>query len=143
MRMLTEKGKKTQTRMAEFFEKKGWRVLGIFTSPAARARQSGLQISDHFRAPTDWDLCLLNPIAEVRLLQKLPDPNDNVCYVVIGHDPSITLFANRMCGEEVVHGGMEKSAAVVLEVTENAVGTAKFIGYFTPRDAEKELGASS
>lgn len=139
-RPLTEEGKETQKMMAEYLQKKGYRVDTIFCSPYMRARESALAMSDVLRAPFQWDLCLNDPIDEKALLAKLPQPEEGRDVVLIGHDPSIPNLVNFLLGEKKMAGGMEKSGAVILSLDELKEGGAEFVQSIKPHEAKEELG---
>lgn len=138
VRPLSEEGKETQIMMGEFLKEKGYDVSLVLSSPLIRARESGECICDVFQAPMQWDFWLLGPINEKLVLEKCPDPTSNRCVVIVGHDPYIAEFANRLCGTKMLQGGMVKSGAAVLEMEQLKLGTGKWIDYFTPEAVKKQ-----
>jgi phosphohistidine phosphatase len=138
-RWLTAKGRKLTRRVARWLGKSDKRRPAlIWSSPLARALQS----AEILAAAIDYE-------GEIRVVAELSpgrDPGDLIKLfdeatsaggplALVGHEPSLTLLASTLLGDQSAAGRLRKSGVIAIELKE---GAARFRFLLDPAEMKKE-----
>ena len=105
-RPLADRGLRGIPKMASRFQQRGDTVDCVVTSPALRAKTTAKMIADQIGFPPDQ--VASNPefyFAGVGMFMKAVSLLDANCQsaMLVGHNPTITEFADGICGRRIDH----------------------------------------
>lgn len=130
---LSTEGETLTRRVAMHLNKQGYKPDLILCSPLARARQSAEIMAKVTPAPIQSIEALGGSFDQDALIAKLPQPGDNKTIYMVGHDPTLTLFAHNLVGEKILPAGLSKSGSVVISFNESiALGKGHMVAYYHP-----------
>lgn len=129
-RPLAEEGREQQKLGALFLQEKKLVPDHIFCSPYLRAEESADILKDVFHSPVTTDKALGSEFDGHHLL-KLVEPGKTTFFV--GHEPTLSTFANRLVGHPCLPTGLSKGAAIVITF-DGAIdyNAATFVAYIPP-----------
>ncbi len=137
-RPLNKRGLKAAAIMAPAIIDARWNYSHVFSSAAVRAQQTIENIASHLpdhdiRWQVDPLLYMFNAGDLLDWCHKLDDELSEV--TIIGHNPAITDFTNRMTGSDIL--SVPTCGYIQMELTTNwtglGVGSAKLNTYLTPK----------
>lgn len=135
-RYLTEKGtKKLEENLPYLGESLGEDKVLIWSSPLKRAQETA-EILKKFIS--DYDYSEHDFIATGKidfLIEELKKLESNSVVVVVGHEPSLSVWTFKLTGENL---DMKKGSVVELEFNKNNPNNGKFLHYKKIKDL-KEL----
>ncbi len=130
---LSTEGETATRRVAMHLNKEGYKPDLILCSPLARAQQSAEIIAKVSPAPIQSIEALGGSFDQDALIAKLPPPNHDKTIYLVGHDPTLTLFAHNLVGQKVLPAGLSKSGSVVIEFSDQvALGKGRMVSYYHP-----------
>jgi len=131
---ISEEGRRIQKKMSEHLQAEGFSPDRIFHSPLLRAKETAEILSEVFDSPLQELDELGSFFNEEKLLALIPEATVNKTIFMVGHAPTLGLFANRLTGKNLV-SDIERSGAIVLEFSGDiGFGKAQFVEYFSPRN---------
>lgn len=130
---LSVEGESATRKVATHLDRQGYKPHLILCSPLARAKQSAEIIAKITPAPIQSTEALGGGFDQDTLIARLPSPSENQTVYMVGHDPTLTLFAHNLVGEKILPAGLSKSGSVVIEFTESVgLGKGRMVAYYNP-----------
>jgi phosphohistidine phosphatase len=130
---LSTEGETATRKVALHLDKQGHKPDLILCSPLARAQQSAEIVAKVTPAPIQSVEALGGSFDQDALIAKLPSPSENKTVYMVGHDPTLTLFAHNLVGEKILPAGLSKSGSVVIEFNDTvALGKGRMVAYYHP-----------
>jgi phosphohistidine phosphatase len=116
-RPLTELGHEQCQTLAAALQKRGVRLDRIVSSPLLRARETAMDLRQHWTSPMpDIELCDdLAPEGKPRKLAKFVRGLKAESVALVGHMPDISDFLTWLVGSKKVHVPLEKAGVAYLE----------------------------
>ncbi len=115
-RPLSDLGKTTEKRVAEFLKKKGISIDKIMTSPLLRARETTKIITDVFsKATVEVEAALGNDFDENAILSLVKQAKDCNYLALVGHAPNLGLLAAHLLDNSETVYDLSKSSVLIIE----------------------------
>jgi phosphohistidine phosphatase len=135
-RPLSEKGKVQIHNMGKKLKDLGFSPDYIFASPYLRAKQSADIIGELFGTKIEVPAALAYDLFdEDFLLNRLNSLLEGKTFVLLGHDPTLTDFANKLASTNCLPAGLSKGTAAIIEFQGDIIyGKGHFNGHYRPED---------
>lgn len=130
---LSTDGSSQTRKIAMHLHKQGYKPDLILSSPLARAVQSAEIIAKVDSAPVRSTEALGGNFDQDALLAQIPQPSEDKTIYMVGHDPTLSLFAHNLVGEKILPAGLSKSGCVIIEFNDNiGLGKGRMVAYYNP-----------
>lgn len=108
-RRLTAKGKKQARRAAEWLHGNLPNSARILVSPAVRAQQTAVFLSEHSHRKLKTVAALAPGASADEVLQIIDWPSAGGCVVVVGHQPALGWVASRLLAQRDMPWSIKKA----------------------------------
>jgi len=132
-RPLCDEGREIHRQAMEELKNLGYSVEEILCSPYLRAQQTAEIAAEFVGGTVKIDEALGSDFNAEYLVQQIPPPKDNKTLMFVGHEPTLSQFANALVGEVCLPAGLSKSSTVIITFDkEIAFGKGTFETYLKP-----------
>ena len=133
LRPLSDEGRDAQRNVTEILKEENLIPNQIFTSPLLRAWETAEVIQEVLGSPIEEEQALGYDFDETRLISLIPPAELDQVIMMVGHEPTLAQFVNKLVGEEVLPQGLSKSAAAVVVFNDEVdFGEGELLTVFNP-----------
>lgn len=130
---LSTEGETATRRVAMHLNQQGHKPDLILCSPLLRAKQSAEIVAKVHYAPIEEIEALGGSFDQDALIAKLPPTDQDKTVYMVGHDPTLTLFAHNLIGQKLLPAGLSKSGSVVITFNSTVgLGKGHMVAYYHP-----------
>ncbi|GAB4234176.1 MAG: phosphohistidine phosphatase SixA [Chlamydiales bacterium] len=130
---LCDEGRIAQEKVVKALNQAGYIPTKILTSPLLRAKQTAEIIADYFGVNYEVFEALGSYFDRELLMSRLQYLDDHEVVYLVGHAPTLAELVNDLAGEQVLHYGLSKSCAAVIQFDQRIImGSGRFLEHFSP-----------
>ncbi|NGX57137.1 MAG: 2,3-bisphosphoglycerate-dependent phosphoglycerate mutase [Chlamydiae bacterium] len=132
-RPLSDEGRQVHEKISHELRQQNIVPTKIITSPLLRARQTAEIMSKVFDGVPIQESAILDGTHSVdEIVETIADMEHGESIFLVGHDPNMTQFVNKL-GSEKVTEGVHKSGCVVFDFPDEiSFGKGQYVGYIHP-----------